>query len=731
MATETTTSARHHCTPFTLPSNGFISIDSTSTVTLTTDVVFIPDCSPTPLASGSAAAEGISSITDFKDPFHASVTPQAYATGAATVISWMLVIMLLITPRTFFVGGAGGTTGLRGRRGLISGASGGASVIGVGSRPWLQKVAAFSVAISLTIATADTFRVAERQYLSGVMDADDLRDEVVGSTRIKVSRVVSDIFLWLAQIQTLIRLFPRHKEKVLIKWIGFAMIILDATFSCLNTFMSTNSSHDRRFVDAIPALSYLFQLALSMLYAAWVLYYSVTKRRYAFYHKLMWNISLIALLSLIAILTPVVFFITDISNSSVAGWGDYFRWVGAAAASVIVWEWVERIEALEREEKKDGILGREIFDGDEMLDSTPSEEVTWPGRRYGPKDDEGGDGAYASGMNRHGFNLISNRLGRLRNADFFHRNNHEREGLSDTLMPHSNVPAAPTLPAPVASPVSRTDTTSAASTVYAVRYYPAGQPSPPLIRQFTSPPRMEQASQRPPPTPAPPPNPRPRPTMSIRPPQELEKGSGETFEVHVDQPNAIDIGANRHWHVPNPFKRRKALPPPEVRGGQVIEPLSIGEKAKPPAVHNYARWDIKARLGAFAAEQVDRMRDGNGNRQPEDVDLPVTIIPAQPRGRTWSPEDPSMTTHSSISTSGTVQRPSPPIGTIAESLSREVSQTSQEQVPPQGQTSTNATVDLGRAEPISSDVGGPLGSLLSPPSHRPSGESPPSSAGRP
>ncbi|KAL9044496.1 MAG: hypothetical protein Q9214_002368 [Letrouitia sp. 1 TL-2023] len=90
------------------------------------------------------------------------------------------------------------------------------------------------------------------------------------------------------------------------------------------------------------------------------------------------NICLVALLSYVAVLIPVVFFILDISIYNVAGWGNYVRWVGAAAASVVVWEWVERIETLEREEKKDGILGREIFDGDEMLEVTPSSAaVTW------------------------------------------------------------------------------------------------------------------------------------------------------------------------------------------------------------------------------------------------------------------------------------------------------------------------------------------------------------------
>ena len=46
----------------------------------------------------------------------------------------------------------------------------------------------------------------------------------------------------------------------------------------------------------------------------------------------------------------------------------------------MVWEWVERIEALKRDERKDGILGREIFDGDEILDDPVAIEADFLGR---------------------------------------------------------------------------------------------------------------------------------------------------------------------------------------------------------------------------------------------------------------------------------------------------------------------------------------------------------------
>lgn len=550
--------------------------------------------------------------------------------------------MLLITSRTSFVGSASGGPSFSTGRGIIGGAAGGgSSLIGVGSRPWLQKVAALTVAVSLTIATADTFKVARQQYEIGYMDATALRDQVLGSLEIRVTHVISDVFLWLAQVQTLIRLFPRHKEKVLIKWIGFALIILDSTFSCLNSFMSDSTDRPRHFVDAIPALSYLFELALGLLYAAWVIYYSMTKRRYAYYHTKMKNICLIAFLSLAAVLTPVVFFVTDVSNSDIAGWGDYFRWVGAAAASVVVWEWVERIEALERDEKKDGILGREIFDGDEMLDLTPSEEFVWSGRGSRRDGGQGGTGNVTSAL-EHGLSGMAQRLVRTKNGQAQHvphvplgrAHSHattlaanEQRSIVFGNLPKPGQPDGidgPTPPPAIASPVSRTDNTSAASTVYVVHYDGvADVPQP--VRRRPEPSGSGGVQRRA--------NGSYRRHQSRQSEQSVARSAGDEAE-ESERP---ERGHPKWQKVANPFKRKRASPPPEVRMARDAA-RTPPSRATTPA-HNFSRWDLKNRLGVFAADQGERFREKANGRKPE-IDLPLTIIPAQPRGsgRTWSPK---------------------------------------------------------------------------------------------
>ncbi len=517
-----------------------------------------------------------------------------------------------------------------GRRGFTNGPSGSDAGIGIGGRPWLQKVAALTVAVSLTIATADTFRVAAQQYEQGIMDALALQNEVEDGTELKVIRVISDTFLWLAQAQTLIRLFPRQREKIIIKWTAFALISLDVLFSILNNFVYSGNSRPRTFVDAVPALAYLFQLALSLLYAAWVIYYSTTKKRFSYYHPQMKNIFLVALLSLVAILVPVVFFVLDISKPTLAGWGDYVRWVGAAAASVVVWEWVERIEALERDDKKDGVLGREVFDGDEMLEVNPSQsDSAWTYRTMSRKDDKkgkgrgGGDG-HTTGS--HGItwpamaglaNRYRARPTAARDVEAARTENAIQRNIK--RMPRPRPPLWPTRPPAAATPVSRTDTVSAESTVYAIRYHPISEPSPPMridtrasiISRHNS---LEIAMAE---------------SLHRENSNQLEKDA-VTEETH-EEPAIQQYEAQRSnaWQAiakVNPFRKRVQDPPAEVSA-------QITKASEPTNVHiSTNKWDVKARLEDFAATQAEKIREKSKANAPVG-ELPVTVIPAPPRRR--------------------------------------------------------------------------------------------------
>lgn len=357
----TTTAARipQSCMPFMLPSGLVVAVAPSQTITLTTRVPATPACytsfTPEPTADTKVTNHTMSAAS-LRDPFYASTIPMAYSIAATTTLAYILLVLLFLPSPP-------------------------------NRRPWLQKVATLTVCVGLTVAFAETTNVLEAEYTmlgsNAFIQANEaraVRDRVVAGLAIRIGRIVSDLFLWLAMVQTLIRLFPREREKVVIKWSGFCLIVLDTVFSVLQAFVSPIAANTDSFLDAVPALSYLFQMSLSLLYACCVLYYSFTKGRYAYFfpYRQLYNspaaaekfdgrsMPLVATLSIASVIAPIIFFVLDIAQKDLAGWGDYIRWAGAASASVVVWEWVDRIESLEREEGKGGVLGREIYEEDEV-----------------------------------------------------------------------------------------------------------------------------------------------------------------------------------------------------------------------------------------------------------------------------------------------------------------------------------------------------------------------------
>lgn len=662
-AASTASSLASKCSAVSLPEGGVINIPGQPAITLSAVAAFIPQCtqttSPAIIANGggvtldqtstSSSTADTVEFSDFRDPFYASTFPQCYALAATTVIAYTLVIMLFITPRSFLDGGVV----VLGRSGFTSGGTGGQNI---GGRPWLQKVAALFVAVSLTIATVDTFRVAEQQYSIGIQNAVVLQQDVLGGTELKVIRIISEAFLWLAQAQTLIRLFPRQREKVIIKWTAFALIGFGVLFDSLNSFMYTNagSLRPRSFTDAIPALSYLFQLSLGVLYAAWVVYYSLMKKHYAYFHPQMRNIGLVALLSITAVLVPIVFFILDICKPDFTGWGDYVRWVGAAAASVIVWEWVERIESLEREEKKDGILGREVFDGDEMLGMSAS-EFSWPRKRKNTKsdDDDDGEKGLPGLQNSHPANGKSNAWPIVSSIATRYRQRSRSRSREAAADPESGTrggshgesgarrflqpPLWPTRPQPVATPVSRTETPS---TVYQVRYQPnsdtASRTATEPLREATpaslpmAVPEVEE--------PAPVEEPGTRRNSVEEHGETVDRGSAATPEPSVTpSQSASQVAARAAGMTTTNTNSVNTANPSSARMRGLVQATQLFRKpsregsSKPSEPSSQeSRRNLKSRLEEFAVNRAEKLRD---RMRPEmDTEaLPTLVIPAPAR----------------------------------------------------------------------------------------------------
>lgn len=508
---------------------------------------------------------------------------------------------------------------------------------GLGSKPWLQKVAVFLVACGLTVASVDTFRVAGFMDGYEIINASDIRDRVSGSLEVRIVRVISGVFVWLAQVQTLMRLFPRRKEKLIIKWFGFSLILCDLIFNCLNNFLGSAppEGSPTHYQDAIPALSYLFQLAISLLYMAWVSYYVATKKQYAFFIPDQLNMLVIAILAMISVAIPVAFFVADISVPKVAGWGDFLRWVGSAAASILVWEWVDRIEAVEREAKRDGILGREVFDEDEL--PTSENRGSYDMSRRGSATDGGRSNARST---TRSFSSQF-RLGEI--VQGFSRKRRRRRrsmgaGDEKVTLP---VKAEQTTSSSGTSgsdadntvdkdqtvnhqgrgiiPPPRVDTASADSTIYAVVYHPVTA-TPPAVPMQTAEGLARRGSQilheR-------------EVTFASEPIRSMPSKPEPAKTIHTKPASAVP-----GWNFAvNAFKRSKSSPPIEVKNALSLDTSDAGAREEP--VQNKRK--LHERLTTFRPVLGDKGRP-DGISPPDASALPPMVIPAPPRGQTWSPD---------------------------------------------------------------------------------------------
>lgn len=334
------TAASSACAKYFVPAGTLVYYDLTQTQTVSIVIAssgsYMPDC-----ADGLSDLDSeVTAIDTASQVYYGSVIPVACAVSISTVVAWLLLILLFIAKKR---------------------------------RPWFQKFMTLLVATSLTVFLSHTTRILEQQYDLGYLDARELRIRVFGSLAFRILEVIFLLVVWLAHLQVLVRLYESPKERLLIKSIGVALAAINTIMWSLVNFLVPYHTGNHTLEVAIPVVADVLQITLQVTYAGLVVFYSIRKRRFAYHPQSL----VIASISLLVILTPLAFFILGIAaHKKITGWSEFLRWVSDAAASVVVWEWVDVIERLQKEEQKAGFLGRQIYDYD---DSKRNQIVTSTG----------------------------------------------------------------------------------------------------------------------------------------------------------------------------------------------------------------------------------------------------------------------------------------------------------------------------------------------------------------
>lgn len=350
------------CSKYSVPAGtlSFVDDDGVEHSLVVTDwALYIPpECQVTP--------EDIYYMDKLHDsvPFYGSVTPFAYSISATTIMAWLLFILLIIAQKR---------------------------------RPLFQKIAVCALGVTLTAVLAQSSDVLRRQYKQGYQNIHGLLVEVTRGLTFEILDVISTTLLWLAHLQVVLRLFQEPQYRFLILGVGALLVMLYVIFQCLTYFKEWADALDLadRF-GAISILNYVIQYVIILVYVLAVVIYSIRKRRHAYRPRVMAT----AIISLLACVSPLVFTSMCISSYWFEGWATFVNRICSAAASVVVWGWLDAIERSEKDEQKTGVMGRKLRLGkdntghiqvdpnydEDMIGSTRSDSASHRSSRSGGGD---------------------------------------------------------------------------------------------------------------------------------------------------------------------------------------------------------------------------------------------------------------------------------------------------------------------------------------------------------
>ncbi len=234
-----------------------------------------------------------------------------------------------------------------------------------------------------------------QQSLDGKCSSTELLNKLTFSIGFNVVYLIVFLLLLLSQVSIVKRLYPRRKESKFILIIGTTLVIITEALWATANFLSqsrgftyssvaitdsdstdSESSDENVIVFILPVFVYLLEISLSVLYTCLIYLYCLSKKRYAFKSSMI----ITTLLTIVAINSPIAFFLADISNVWVNKFSSFFSMTSYVITNVATWEWLNQLEQVEKDDQQKNLLGRRFF-----LDDYIEDDYDDTGPEYGSK----------------------------------------------------------------------------------------------------------------------------------------------------------------------------------------------------------------------------------------------------------------------------------------------------------------------------------------------------------
>ncbi|ODV59322.1 Rim21p ASCRUDRAFT_37629, partial [Ascoidea rubescens DSM 1968] len=226
------------------------------------------------------------------------------------------------------------------------------------SKPsFLLKVGTVLASINLTLLLIVSIIFLEKNHEALNSNSGDLFIDFLSSYKpFNIIDFLAILILQFVQVQIIMRIFSRQKEKRFTFFMGGILSIISQVIWAVSTY---SSSH---VFALLPAFVYLLRISLSVIFSVLIGIYCFMKRKIIFQKKLI----LITTLTFLTINLEFAFFIADVSNLWVSELSEIFNTCCYVISTVLVWEWINRVHHMEKIKEKSGILGRPFYEEEEI-----------------------------------------------------------------------------------------------------------------------------------------------------------------------------------------------------------------------------------------------------------------------------------------------------------------------------------------------------------------------------
>lgn len=222
---------------------------------------------------------------------------------------------------------------------------------------FLLKASTILSSIYILVVIIKTIVKLHNQQKNGYLSSPEILMYVNTSTAINIMDMIVVLLLQINQVQVIMRIFSRQKEKRLTLFMGLVASMLSQTIWGVSRFH--RFAPDDEAGDILPAFIYLVRIAMAVSYAAIITVFLISKINDIISNRSIW---LLSLLTIVLIYSPLAFFVADISNTFVYELSEIFSVVTYTICVVIPWEWCNKFNLIEKRKEKDGVLGRRFYE---------------------------------------------------------------------------------------------------------------------------------------------------------------------------------------------------------------------------------------------------------------------------------------------------------------------------------------------------------------------------------